>query len=69
MSSIEDGATKPQFEKISAGEISDAALEEEAAEGGVVEQPELTVHNAEIRGGRLVLTMILSVNLNPFQSL
>jgi hypothetical protein len=61
ISSIEDGASKPQSEKIAACEISDAALEEEAegVEAGVAEQPELTVHTAEIRGGRLVFTMIL----------
>jgi hypothetical protein len=69
MSSIEDGVTKPQFEKTATGEISDVALEEEAeAAEAVVEQPEVTVHNAEIRGGRLIFTMLLSVNLNPFPS-
>jgi hypothetical protein len=70
MSSIEDGVT-PQSEKTPTGEISDVALEEEAeaAEAVLEQQPEVTVHNAEIRGGRLILTMLLSVNLNSFRSL
>jgi hypothetical protein len=70
MSSIEDGVTKPQSEKTPTGEINDVAFEEEAeAAEAVVEPPEVTVHNAEIRGGRLILTMLLLVTLNPVQSL
>jgi hypothetical protein len=70
MSSIEDGVTKPQSEKTPTGEISDVALEEEAeAAEAVVETPEVMVHNAEIRGGRLILTMLLLVALNHFQTL
>jgi hypothetical protein len=70
MSSIEDGVTKPQSEKTPTGEISDVALEEEAeaeAAEAVVEQPDVTVHNAEIRGARLIFTMLLLVTLIPFQ--